>query len=453
MAPRPLRLSAIYFQPGPRRQRPKHRERQDRPLSEQTRISTISRRQFGLTAFGLSALAVGLTACGGGEPSSSGSKTLQLVLSGDTNQGGAFAAAVKKYKEATGITIEVVDVPTADITTKLKNAATANDLPALARVTGLDPLWVNQLQDLSDIAKSRKIDEKFLQEAPDGTIPAIPSDLTAVGLFVNKSLFEKAGVAYPTSIDKAWTWDEFVAAVDEVRGKAGAKYGVVMDRSGHRLRAMMYEFGSTAFAKEGDKYAADDAAVETLEYFQKINDDKTMPKSVWLSGEDGNAMFKSGQVAAYYSGSWQVADFNKNIKDFEWLSVPLPKQKVNATNLGGGFMVAFKDTGADEEAKKFIVWFYDDANYTEFAKLGGYLPVKDLKVDYPFQQSSFELYQKQIAGNEAKGDNAIKRVVAEAYAEAPFSGDPLREETVKMLSGSQDAKTTVENIVKLYNGA
>jgi alpha-1,4-digalacturonate transport system substrate-binding protein len=423
-------------------------------LSEKTRTSSITRRQFGLTAFGLSALAAGLSACsGGGGSSDGGSKTLQLVLSGDTNQGGAFAAAAKKYKEATGITIEVVDVPTADITTKLKNAATANDLPALARVTSIDPLWVNQLQDLSDIAKSRGIDGNFLQESPDGIIPAIPSDLTAVGLFINKSLFEKAGVAFPTAIEQAWTWDEFIAAVGQVREKAGAKYGVVMDRSGHRLRAMMYEFGSTAFAKEGDKYAGDSKAVETLDYFRKINDDQTMPKSVWLSGEDGNAMFKSGQVAAYYSGSWQVADFNKNIKDFEWLSVPLPKKEVSATNLGGGFMIAFKDTGQDEEAKKFIDWFYEDANYTEFAKQGGYLPVKDLKVDYPFQQASFELYQKQISGNQAKGDNAIKRVVAEAYAETPFSGDPLREETVKMLSGSQDAKTTVDNIVKLYNGA
>ncbi|WP_314214450.1 extracellular solute-binding protein [Pseudarthrobacter equi] len=423
-------------------------------MSEKTRISSITRRQFGLTAFGLSALAAGLTACGGGGGSSdSGSKTLQLVLSGDTNQGGAFAAAAKKYKEATGITIEVVDVPTADITTKLKNAATANDLPALARVTAVDPLWANQLQDLSDIAKSHSIDEKYLQESPDGIIPAIPSDLTAVGLFVNKSLFDKAGVKYPTAIEGTWTWDEFIAAVTEVREKAGAKYGFVMDRSGHRLRAMMYEFGSTAFAKENGKYAGDSKAVETLEYFQRINDDKTMPKSVWLSGEDGNAMFKSGQVAAYYSGSWQVADFNKNIKDFEWLSVPLPKKEVNATNLGGGFMVAFKDTGADEEAKKFIDWFYEDANYTEFAQLGGYLPAKDLKVEYQFQQPSFELYQKQIAENDAKGDNAIKRVVAEAYSETPFSGDPLREETVKMLSGSQDAKTTVDNIVKLYNGA
>ncbi len=442
---RPSLVPDLRYQP---------RNRQESPVSEKTIFTQLSRRQLGKAVFGLSAATLALSACGGGGGGGTAdpSKPLQLVLSGDTNQGGAFAAAAKKYKEATGITIEVVDVPTADITTKLKNAATANDLPALARVTGLDPLWAPQLQDLTDIAKNRKIDENFLQEAPDGTIPAIPSDLTAVGLFVNKSLFDKAGVTFPTEIANSWTWDEFVAAVTEVREKAGAKYGVVMDRSGHRLRAMMYQFGSTAFPKEGDKYTSDDKAVETLEYFQKINDDKTMPKSVWLSGEDGNAMFKSGQVAAYYSGSWQVADFNKNIKDFEWMSVPLPKQPLNATNLGGGFMVAFKDTGQDEEAKKFIDWFYDDANYTEFAKQGGYLPPKDLKVEYPFQQAAFELYQQQIAENEGKGENPIKRVVSEAFATTPFSGDPLREETVKMLGGSQDAKTTVDNIVKLYNG-
>ncbi|MBT2515726.1 extracellular solute-binding protein [Arthrobacter sp. ISL-30] len=422
-------------------------------MSEKTTFANLSRRQFGLAAFGLSAAAVGLSACsGGGGGSSEGSKTLQLILSGDTNQGGAFAAAAKKYKEATGITIEVVDVPTADIMTKLKNSATANDLPALARVTGLDPLWVNQLQDLSDIATSKKIGEEFIQKSPDGTVPAIPSDLTAVGLFVNKTLFDKAGVAFPTSIDSAWTWDSFVQDLTTVIEKGGAKYGMVMDRSGHRLRAMMYQFGSTAFPRVNGKYEADDAAVTTLEYFKKINDDKIMPRSVWLSGEDANALFKSGQVAAYYSGSWQIADFNKNIKDFEWVSVPLPKQPLNATNLGGGYMIAFKDTGQDEEAKKFIDWFYEDANYTEFAKLGGYLPVNDLKIDYPFQKPAFELYQKQIAGNEGKGDNAIKRVVADAYAETPFSGDPLREETVKMLSSGQDAKTTVDNIVKLYNG-
>ena len=41
---------------------------------------------------------------------------------------------------------------------------------------------------------------------------------------------------------------------------------------------------SIAFAKEGDKYAADDEAVETLEYVQKINDDQTVPE--WVGRGD-----------------------------------------------------------------------------------------------------------------------------------------------------------------------
>src|SRR5690625_6861968 len=63
-----------------------------------------------------------------------------------------------------------------------------------------------------------------------------------------------------------------------------------------------------------------------------MNDDETMPRSVWLSEEDPNAMFKTGQVVAYYSGSWQIADFVENIADFDWVSVPMPAQPETATN-------------------------------------------------------------------------------------------------------------------------
>ena len=39
-----------------------------------------------------------------------------------------------KYKEETGMTVEIVDIANADLPTRLKNAAQADDLPALARV-------------------------------------------------------------------------------------------------------------------------------------------------------------------------------------------------------------------------------------------------------------------------------------------------------------------------------
>ncbi|GAB3993569.1 hypothetical protein GCM10029992_05540 [Glycomyces albus] len=104
-----------------------------------------------------------------------------------------------KYEAETGIKVEIDDVPYDDFNTRLRNAAQADGLPDLARVTAIDPIWMNQLQDLSGIASEHGVMDNLLVENADGEIPTLPTDLTAVGLFINKSLFDSAGVAYPTT--------------------------------------------------------------------------------------------------------------------------------------------------------------------------------------------------------------------------------------------------------------
>ena len=154
---------------------------------------------------------------------------------------------------------------------------------------------------------------------------AIPSDVTASGLFINKSLFKKAGVSFPTSPEKTWTWTEFIEAADKVREKTGAKYSLTFDQSPSRLRAMVYEMGGKyVHADSSGKFSVDAATKKAVNYFVGLNDDKTMPKSVWTSGADPSAMFQSGDVVAYWSGVWQVPAFAESVKKFEWASVPTP---------------------------------------------------------------------------------------------------------------------------------
>ncbi|HEX8511144.1 MAG TPA: extracellular solute-binding protein, partial [Propionibacteriaceae bacterium] len=295
---------------------------------------------------------LGLSACGGGgaggsqEPAQDNAP-LQFVLSGDANQGGGYATMAKDYETATGTKIEVVDVPYDDLNTKVRNAALAKDLPALGRMPAIDPTWLDSTVDLKSVAEKNKVNRDLSAVDAEGKIVSLPSDLTAVGLYLNKSLFDKAGVKYPTSASTIWTWDQFVSSVKEVQAKSDAKYGMVMDRSSHRLSSFLYQFGSEGFNPDaGGQYQTNDQTKVALEYFKKLNDDKFMPRSVWLSEADPSALFKSGKVAAYYSGSWQIADFAKNIKDFEPISVYLPKEKVRAANYGtAANMVVFEGTG------------------------------------------------------------------------------------------------------------
>lgn len=399
----------------------------------------------------LSCLLVVVSACSNSEKTAKEGKKdvkLQFFVSGDNVEGGALAAMSKKYTEETGVEIEVVDVPFSDMTTRITNMVQAGNPPALARTAGFNPVWRDSLGDLSQTLKDKKVrDDLAIKD--DGKVKGVPLDLTAVGLFINKDLFDKAGVKYPQTEEDVWTWDEFVKALETVLDKTDAKYGLVMDQSEHRLSTLLYQFGSKGFYDENGKYVTNAETKKALEYFIKLNDDKIMPKSVWAAGEDPSSMFKSGQVAAYYSGVWQIKDFEKNIKNFEWASVYMPYEKVRATNLGGNYIVKFEGSGVEEETQKFIDWLYTKENYDELASLGGYLPVVDgAEVDYGVGEAgtkSYEIYQNEIASSDPiaaklKAERDVLALISEKSA-----NNVIRENVVKVLNGEQSIDEAIKD--------
>ncbi|WP_430483287.1 ABC transporter substrate-binding protein [Rossellomorea marisflavi] len=397
-----------------------------------------------------------MTACSNSEKSSSDKKKLQFFVSGDNVEGAALATMSKKYTEETGVEIEVVDVPFSDMATRITNMVQAGNPPALARTAEFNPIWSDSLADLSSTMKDKNVRED-LAIKDDGKIKAIPIDFTAVGLFINKDLFDKAGVKYPTSGDDVWTWDEFVSALKTVTKKTDAKYGMVMDQSEHRLSTLLYQFGSKGFYEENGKYTTNPETKKGLEYFVKLNDDKIMPKAVWAAGEDPSSMFKSGQVAAYYSGVWQVKDFEKNIKNFEWASVQMPYETARSTNFGGNYMVKFEGSGVEKETQKFIDWLYTKENYEELAGLGGYLPVvEDAEVDYGVGEAgthAYEVYNEEISSTakvaaKSKSERDTMQLTSEKIA-----NNVLRDNMIKTLNGEQSIDDTIKTVEQKYTDA
>jgi alpha-1,4-digalacturonate transport system substrate-binding protein len=417
----------------------------------------VSRRTLLSGAVGAGAL--GLAACSGGKSgsgSSAASGPIQFYQSGDANQGGGYAKMAALYEQQTGKKVEVVEVAYADLPTKIKNAAQANALPAVARMPSIDPVWKDRLVDLKDIVTANKVKSGFVVQDSSGKALSLPSDITAVGMYVNKTLWDKAGVKYPTSEGSIWSWDEFVAAAKQVQGSAGAKYGLVFDRSSHREKALMFEFGSNWWLPDSSgTYTTNDATKTALNFFKGITDDKFMPKSVWLSNDDPNALFKSGQVAAYYSGSWQIADFAANIKNFEWASVYLPKQPVRASNFGeAAEMVVFDGTGQEQAGHDFLNWLYTPANYQKLCEYSVMLPAVDgVNPSYSANKDALSLYNQEIAASPDIVGKVKQNDFKNMLSGKAVSGDPARDETVKFLNGQQDVDQTIANVSKALTSA
>lgn len=396
--------------------------------------------------------ALALAACSGddGGGGSDGEVVLELVQSGDVNQGNGYAQLAEKYFDETGVRIEVVEVPNADLMTRLRTASQANDLPALAAAPSVDPAWTERLLDLTNIFNEVGIiDTLSVTDPADDKVKALPTTLTSVGMFLNKTLWDQAGVTYPTSIEDAWTWDEFVEKSTQVVDATDAEYGAVMDSSAHRLRALLFEFGSQGVTEQEDgSWALDEEGAEALEYFKGMHDSGFMPASVWGAGDDPSATFKSGRVAAYMSGVWQIADFQANITDFEWVSVPLPAQPVTATNYGAAsWIVAFDGTGVEKETLDFIEWLYTEENYREYCEISGCLPVLEgLDVTYGDDAYAFDLYNAEIAASPAISGVQTTNGVLFGYEGKVIDFEPLKDETVKYLNGEQTLEQTVENI-------
>ena len=418
----------------------------------------VSRRTLLSGAMGAGAL--GLAACSSSTPGKGGSSAssgpIQFYQSGDANQGGGYAKMAALYEQQTGKKVEVIEVAYADLPTKIKNAAQANSLPAVARMPSIDPVWKDRLVDLKDIVTANKVKAGFVVQDASGKALSLPSDITAVGMFLNKTLWDKAGVKYPTSESSIWTWDEFVAAAKQVQASTAAKYGMVFDRSSHREKAFLFEFGSNWWLPDSSgTYVTNDATTTGLNYFKSITDDKFMPKSVWLSSDDPNALFKSGQVAAYYSGSWQIADFAANIKSFEWASVYLPKQPVRASNFGeAAEMVVFDGTGQEQAGHDWFNWLYTPENYQKLCEYSVMLPAVDgVTPNYSANKDALTLYNQEIAASPAIVGKVKQNDFANMLSGKSVSGDPARDETVKFLNGQQNVAQTVDNISKALTSA
>ncbi len=317
-------------------------------------------------------------------------------------------------KENPGINVILDNVAYSVIKEQLPVQLEAGNGPDIARVTALKDLSKHWL-DLRPLVKDAKYwDENFGDKAdwmrPDGSnqISGFMTQLTLTGGYANKTLFEQAGVEIPGP--KA-TWDEWAAAAKKVAESQKIPFAMAIDRSGHRITAPNLSYGANYIGKDGKPAPLDKGAKEFLTKFVNWTADGTFSKDVWVSAA-GNTYraaaedFINGQLAFYYSGSWQVANLATKIgSNFDWVATGSPCGPAACTGMpGGAGLVAVKYTKNPKEVAKVMDWMASEAVVKEFSERTLFLPAHKAVVEK--------------GGLNFKTDNAQAKAALTKYVEA-----------------------------------
>lgn len=376
-------------------------------------------------------------------------KQLEILLSDDTLEGGAMKTLVDKFNsEHTDVQAYINEVAYADIETTIKNRAQARDLPALCKTSNFD-MYIDYVLPLDDTGIDPNSFNRNMKRG--GKLMATDINDTAVGMIINKTAFDKAGVSYPTSEDDRWTWEEFETAVKEVAEKdSDITIPFVIDHSQQRSGNILYSFGMQYFDPNDSTHFVfkSDDTKKGIEFFLNMfKDGGISTASIGTGAENAQDTFKSGKVAAHLCGNWVMNDYTDNIKDFEWCPVLMPYEKYKATSLGGNVFFAFDGSGMEDEAKEFIKWFYQPENYKLYCETGNYLPgVKNTDVNYTVKGLDVFNEELKVTINQPQYDSAV---IDEEHS-GESAGNALRDALDRAIAGEMDADGVMDYVTQQY---
>ncbi|WP_223695023.1 ABC transporter substrate-binding protein [Leifsonia poae] len=272
---------------------------------------------------------------------------------------------------------------------KLSAGFAGNQYPDMSYAFGS---WAGQLEasgrtlDISSEVKKPEVKwDEFTAAArgtaqPTGTkVIGFPAVVDNIGLLYNKTLFDKAGLAYPTA---DWTWDDFRQAAKKLTDSANHIYGYGYSVSGSEETtwqfwphlwqnggAIQSENGKTAeFASpEGDS---------ALSFLRSMAVDD---KSVYLDQTDTKfgQLFVSNRIGMITSGPWQLSDLKTGGTSYGVVQLPGTNgdhQTVSGPDIWALF--DHKDKNRAYWATQFAQWLTSAEQDERFNVAIGNLPLR-----------------------------------------------------------------------------
>ena len=295
-------------------------------------------------------LVTGVTACTGAASGSGDgdAKTIKWLIEEpeDATALKALKDHVATFTKESGIKVKISTLPFDNMRTVLQTQLRSGEGPDVFN-WGSGPGFggalakAGLLYDLTDAYKKynwQVFDFAKQRVTVDGKIYGVPGELETIGIFYNKDMFDKLGIAEPKTID------DLKAAATALK-KAGKTPFAVGDKEGweggHLLSmALASQVGPETQQSIIDSGQWDSPSVaDAFQLWKDFDKDGFLPKSpTSVDYDTSTSMFYSGDAGMVPTGSWLVGEIDDNT-DFQVGYIPFPGpdgQGVFTGGLGSG---------------------------------------------------------------------------------------------------------------------
>lgn len=420
----------------------------------------LTRRQL-LAALGAASVPVVLGGCGGfalgGEPVREG--TLTFTTWGTDSELAGLEATIAAFEEANaGLTIELNAVPYEQMFTNIDAQLQAGTPPDVFRV----PYYTfgtyagrGQLLDLTPYLEDGFADRftpaawaaVLSGEAPFG----VPHHTDTSVILYDAAAMESAGITgMPQTIEEAWTWEEFAAVAETLRGSLpDDRYPFAYNWQGNGVTRWL----SWLFSADGRFLTEDlrgpaidtDAGRAAVDYTAGFFRQGFVPanNSIKSSTFAADSWF-ADTVPMVFAGAFLLPDAD-GTREGEWGATFPPRDVRSAGDFGGNALVATAATAQPELAARFLTFVTEREQMEQFCVGASLLPTRqdltDDGIEFEarpdlspiFLQQAAQVLPEDSAQVASPDMSAIITVLSDELENA-FLGEQSTEDTMAALS-------------------
>lgn len=368
------------------------------PASHPTQL----RRHAALVAAGLATITA-LAGCGGQAAATTLDPEADVTLTFWTGQADQAETILEglaaEFEDAhPNVTIEVSSgaPSTEDLLQKLSASFAGGTYPDISYAFGS---WASELEasdrtlDITDQVSDPAVKwSEFSAAARQTAQPTgektigFPAVVDNLALLYNKTVFDAAGVDYPTA---DWSWDDFRAAAKALTDPSTNTYGYAYSVSGSEETTWqfwphLWQRGGEILDASGTASAF--ASPEGVDALTFLRDMAVDDKSVYLDQTDTKfgQLFASDRIGMITSGPWQLYDLG--VAGTEYGVTQLPGTDGNHETVSGPDIWALfdhQDPNRSYWSYEFTKWLTDPAQDVRWNVTYGNLPLRASETDSP----------------------------------------------------------------------